>query len=296
MFAKYSTEFLPKHHLVLKGQQVKLGSCYADVVFEDEKGNLVIVEIKRGILRHEALGQIIKYYGLLRKMEPKQEIRLMLVANVIPEELTAFLNEKLGVQFVEIPQSKIKHVALKHGYNFLDSEKPELVHSQRQTIKQLNSEATTLHPQVWIFQANPERYDVLNALADKSLKEDVWLVSRYKDKIRSGDIGLIWMSGKESGIYAVVDVLSYPQMMYDPEESAKYWVNESDKGQFRRRVKIRYKLKLNNDPLMRQELKNIPELKRMEIFVNARGTNFKVTNDEWKTILKLLKNRFNFKE
>jgi predicted RNA-binding protein with PUA-like domain len=259
-------------------------------------GNLTIVEIKRGILRRDALGQAMEYYGLLRKKEPNKEIRLMLVANVIPEGMTAFLNEKLGVEFLEIPVSKIHQVAGKHSYHFLDSEQPKLVKEYKQTIQKMNFEADTAQPAVWIFQANPQRYDVLNALADESLTDDVWLVSRYQNYIHAGHIGLIWMSGKEGGIYSVVDVTSNPQMMYDSEQSTKYWLSESDQKQMMLRVKIRYKLKLINNPILKQELKNEPELQNMEIFRRPIGTNFKVTNNEWQTILQMLKKRFEFKE
>lgn len=295
LLSRYPSEFL-SGDLIFKGQQVKLGSYYADVVFEDRRGDMIIVEIKRGILRRDALGQIIEYYGLLKKREPNKEIRLMLVANVIPEGMTTLLSEKLGMEFVEIPVSKIMSVAQKHGYRFLDSEKPELVQEYKGTIQRMDVEAETGQRRVWIFQANPQRYDVLNALADESLNDDVWLVSRYQNEIHTGHIGLIWMSGKESGIYAVVDVTSNPQMLLDSEQSTKYWVSESDKRQMMLRVKIRYKLKLINNPIFKQELKNIPELDEMEIFRRPIGTNFKVTNNEWQAILGLLKRRFDFKE
>jgi hypothetical protein len=296
LLAKYPNEFLSKYGLTVKGQQLKLGSYYADIVFEDGKGNLIIAEIKKGILRRDALGQVIEYYGLLRKIEPNKEIRLMLIANVIPEGMTAFLSEKFGVEFVEIPDYKIREVARKYDYQFLDSEKPELIQEYRTIIQKMDLEAETAQRRVWIFQANPQRYDVLNALADESLIEDVWLVSRYQNEIHAGHIGLIWMSGKEGGIYAVVDVTSNPQMMYDSEQSTKYWTSESDKRQMMLRVKIRYKLRLINNPVTRQELKNIAELGNMEIFRRPIGTNFKVTNDEWQIILPLLEKRYNFKE
>ena len=96
LLSRYPTELL-SGDLIFKGQQVKLGSYYADIVFEDKKGDMVIVEIKKGILRREAIGQIIEYYGLLKKREPNKEIRLMLIANVIPEGMTTLLSEKLGM-------------------------------------------------------------------------------------------------------------------------------------------------------------------------------------------------------
>jgi len=295
LLSRYPSDLL-SGNLIFKGQQVKLGSYYADVVFEDEKGRLVIVEIKRGILRRDALGQVIEYYGLLKKKEPNKEIRLMLVANVIPEGMTTLLTEKLGMQFIEMSVSKIMNVASKHGYRFLDSEKPELTQEYRQTIQKMEIEADTSKRRVWIFQANPQRYDILNALADEKLVEDTWEVNRYRDLICAGNLGLIWMSGKEGGIYAVADVVSIPQMLLDSEQSTKYWVSESDKRQMMLRVKIRYKLKLINNPIFKQELKNIAELKDMEIFRRPIGTNFKVNNLEWQAILGLLSKRFNFKE
>lgn len=288
LLVKYPDEFLPNYDLTVKGQQVKLGSYYADIVFEDKKGNLVIAEVKRGILRRDALGQAIEYYGLLRKKEPNKEIRLMLIANVIPEGMTAFLNEKLGVEFLQIPFTKIQGIAKKHDYHFLDSAKLEQSRKWQSELRKLDTEAETGQRKVWIFQANPQRYDVLNALADEKLTDDVWLVSRYQNEIREGDIGLIWMSGKEAGIYALVGVTSNPQMMYDSEQSTKYWLDQSDQKQMRLRVGIQYIQKFLNNPVFKYILQSDPTLLDMEIFRRPIGTNFRVTRDEWEAIFPLL--------
>lgn len=296
LLVRYPGEFLPKYGFIVKGQQVKLGSDYADIVFEDSKGDLVIVEVKRGILDREALGQVIVYYGLLRKKEPNKNIRLMLVANVIPESMKAFPDEKLGVEFQEISISKIMSVASKYSYQFLDSEKPELLQTYKQVIQRMDVEAETAQRRVWIFQANPRRYDILNALADESLTEKVWLVNRYRKQIHAGHIGLIWMSGKEGGIYAVVDITSDPQMLFDSEQSRKYWVDTRDRRQLRWRVKMRYRLKFVNNPIFREELKGFPGLEKMPIFRQPQATNFPVSNDEWQVILNILKKKFGFKE
>jgi predicted RNA-binding protein with PUA-like domain len=85
-------------------------------------------------------------------------------------------------------------------------------------------------------------------------------------------------------------------MLVDSEQSAKYWVDQKEKGQSRWRVKIRYKLKLENNPILRKELKDLAGLEKMSIFRQPHGTNFPVTNDEWKIILEILKRRFQFKE
>jgi hypothetical protein len=150
---------------------------------------------------------------------------------------------------------------------------------------------------VWIFQGNQKIYDVYNSLVDENVKEAAWLVSRYKAEIGAGDIGLIWKAGDRSGIYAVGDVVSNPQMMYDLEESRKYWKYESDRNQKLLRVKVRYKLRLRlTNALVSTELRKMPGLRKMEILKQSIGTNFRVASKEWQTILNLLKTRFDFKE
>jgi len=292
VLSKYSNEFFPNRNLKLVGQQVKLGTYFADVVFENPKGETVIIEIKRGLLRREAIGQIIEYYGMLKQKEPNRNILLYLVANVIPKEMTVFLKEKLGIEFVEIPASKIREVAEKHSYQFLDAEKPELLRESKETVEKLEAEVYSGKSRAWIFQSNPQRYDILNAVADKELTEDVWEVKRYKDEIHLGDICLIWMSGRESGIYAVGDITSNPEFMVESAISAKYWVHDEDRYQSRLRVKCKYGLKLVNNPIMRKELIGIPELGGMDIFKQPQGTNFRVTSEEWKVILDILKKRY----
>ena len=290
LLAKYTEEFFPKRKLKLIGQQVKLGTYYADIIFENEIGDTVVVEVKRGILSRDAVGQIIDYYGMLKLKAPNRSIFLILVANVIPKERTVYL-KAIGIECVEIPFSKIINVARKHSYEFLDSEKPELLTRYKETIRRFDTKIASRETKVWIFQANPKRYDILNALGDE-FDEDVWTVNQCKNDIRAGSIGLIWMSGKEAGIYAVADVTSDPEYMYDSEASTRYWLSDEDRSQKKLRVKIKYRLKLLNNPVLRQELKNIHELQNLSIFKQPQGTNFLVSNDEWEIISELIKARF----
>jgi hypothetical protein len=100
------------------------------------------------------------------------------------------------------------------------------------------------------------------------------------------------MSGKEGGIYAVTNIISNPEYMYDSPESTKYWLSEEDQSQKKLRVKYEYKLKLINNPILKEELKNISELKNLAIFRQPQGTNFPVSNKEWDVISSLIKKRF----
>jgi len=75
---------------------------------------------------------------------------------------------------------------------------------------------------VWIFQGNPQRYDVLNALSDNEIGNNIhWLVNQHRKKIKKGHLGLIWMSGSDAGIYAITRINNDPKMMteYLPEKS-----------------------------------------------------------------------------
>jgi hypothetical protein len=145
------------------------------------------------------------------------------------------------------------------------------------------------------FLGNPEKYWVYNSLFDESLKEATWLVSRYRDEIRVGDVALIWKACQRSGICAVGEIITDPQEMYDLPESGKYWKFEIDKNRKAVRVLIHYKLKLKlTNTLLGQELRTMPELRSMEIFEQTQGTNFRVSNIQWQVIRNLLKTKYNF--
>ena len=128
-------------------------------------------------------------------------------------------------------------------------------------------------------------------MADSKIDKSVWLVSRYKNRIKKGDIGLIWMAGKDAGIYAVVDITSDPIVIKASKQSDKYWVNEEDRGKKILRVRYKYKIKYFNNYISREELKNIPSLANLSIFRQPQATNFEVKNKEWLLILNLIKRR-----
>jgi len=289
LVAKYPHEFLSDKGLRLIGQQIRLDSYFADIIFEDKKHNKVIVEIKRGILPREAIPQIMDYYGVIKLKEPNSDIHLIIMANVIPKERIVFLSENLGIKFIEVSISKLLNIAQKYSYQFLDTDVPEVKRKYQERTKNIDRSVFEGKSNVWIFQSNPERFDILNALEE--LDEDVWEVNRYKDKIKAKDIGIIWMSGKDGGIYAISDVVTNPDYMGESEEVAKFWHSEDDRNQIRLRVKLQYRLKLLNNPMLRHELKNIPQLKNMSIFKQPQGINFPVTESEWSILSDLIKKR-----
>jgi len=151
---------------------------------------------------------------------------------------------------------------------------------------------------VWIFQANPKRYNLLDRLMEIQIGDkDVWMVNQYKNDILSGHIGILWLAGKEAGIYSIVEIISNPEYMVDSEDSTKHWKSDEDKSQKRLRVRIKYKLKLLRDKALRKdELKSIPDLKNLSILSRWRGTNFPVCKEEWFIISDLIRKKFKKKQ
>lgn len=284
LLARYPEEFFPNAGFKLLGQQVNIGRRFVDIMFVDKYDRTIIIEVKRGLLTRDGSGQIIEYYGLLKQQYPDKIIELILCANVIPSERKLFL-ENVGIECKELGLALLLNIAKKHEYTFLDEDKPHKpvdIPISKPVFHPIPS--TDNEQNVWLFQANPNRYDILNALADPELDEQCWQINQFKDSIKKDDIALIWMSGRDSGIYAVTQVSSGPQLMADFPKEEKYWVKDEDKGVKRLKVVINIKNRMLNKPLFRSELKDIKGLKNLSIFRQAQGTNFLVRKEEWEII------------
>jgi len=122
LIAQHPDEFFPNSGFKLIGKQVKIGKCFADIIFEDRYQRKIIVEVKRSILSRDAFGQVMEYYGLLKNQNPIDNIELILCANVIPQERRTFL-ETIGIECKELGINFINQVAEKVGYRFINSQK-----------------------------------------------------------------------------------------------------------------------------------------------------------------------------
>jgi len=284
LIASHPDEFFPSSGFKLIGQQIRLGKCFADIIFEDRFSRKIIVEVKRGILSGDASGQVMEYYGLLKNEQPDGIVELILCANVIPAERKKFL-ETIGIECKELGINSINTIAAKYNYRFLDSEPKELI------VKPVNIGSIPDTERVWIFQANPRRYDILNALSDDKINSEIhWLVNQHKKEISKGHLGIIWLSGSEGGIYALTEIVSNPQFMREPEDEEKYWIDSSDKGEEKLRVKMKVIKNLVNIPIYKNEIRNTPGLEGISIFRQSQGTNFPLTNDEWRLIKNIIFN------
>lgn len=113
LIADYSHEFIEDELILIERQSVYAGPRI-DLLFRDKLGRLLLVEIKKGTLSREHIGQVHEYYGAIKNKKPEENLELLVIANNIPTERKRFL-EELGVNFKEISDETFLKVAEKYG-------------------------------------------------------------------------------------------------------------------------------------------------------------------------------------
>lgn len=135
----------------------------------------------------------------------------------------------------------------------------------------------------WIFQGNPDYYDITTAL-DQNLLHD-WTVKAHRDKIKSGDKVIIWMTGSQAGCYALAEVISEPYVRSEDEEDP-LWKKEGG-GTIKVDIRITHNLLIN--PVLKQEIDGFDELK--DLNAGNQGTNFKATQQHYEKLEQMAANR-----
>ena len=80
----------------------------------------------------------------------------------------------------------------------------------------------------WIFQANPQQFDVDGFLATGPSRM-LWLAKQHANDMRVGDQVFLWRAigggdPKLSGIVAEARIVSLPTLQPDAAESLPYWI------------------------------------------------------------------------
>jgi MoxR-like ATPase len=156
-----------------------------------------------------------------------------------------------------------------------------------QYLKSHNGEREEkLRQNIWMFQANPDKYNLITELKESEVGDKAnWTVSRYQEDMRPGDRVVFWVSGKESGIYAVGELLGEP---YKREEKP---TEEDLKNHPYLQIPWSVDYKYTNildKPLLRIQLQDHPVLKDLNILKFAQATTFKVTTEQWHAINQLI--------
>jgi hypothetical protein len=137
----------------------------------------------------------------------------------------------------------------------------------------------------WIFQANPDLFDIQGALG--ALVEISWLVRQNADKIREGDEVFFWQAGRDAGIVATGTLLTDAASIAMPVGERAFVKNDAkfDGDQLRVHVQIERKLATR---ISREHLLQLPALEGLSILRAAQGTNFAVTREQASLLRELI--------
>lgn len=158
-------------------------------------------------------------------------------------------------------------------YTFIDEDEAiEYLHGKGFTVLQNASEKT--QDSTWLFQSNPDIYDLVGAL--KKLTEMTWVVRQYAGSIYSGDTVYLWESGTNAGVVAIATVISSPQEMEQDELEESFYKDISGFEGKQLRVRLHIE-KILPERIKKSALQADPILKGFYFLKFPQGTNFKLT-------------------
>jgi hypothetical protein len=139
--------------------------------------------------------------------------------------------------------------------------------------------------QSWLFQANPKYSQILEAI--QKLDGIYWLVTRYDKEITPSNRVLIWIAGKQAGIYAIAEVAAKPQFMDEPPDIDIWTMPIRAKARFY--TPVTFQQKLLDTPLLKSVLLYDHILYDMEVIRRPHNTNFRVSEVQWNQVITLIK-------
>ena len=120
----------------------------------------------------------------------------------------------------------------------------------------------------WIFQANPNRYDIVSAV--QANRKDVWATNQHRTSIVAGDKVYFYHSGKNAGIYAVGRVVSLP---FDRGDSSEF-------GQWAVNVEYEQLLQpyISREDIRDDVILNVEKRGEVKLFQRYQGTNWPLSD------------------
>jgi HNH endonuclease/EVE domain len=132
--------------------------------------------------------------------------------------------------------------------------------------------------QSWIFQANPERFDIEGFFATRP-SVLTWPVSDQADQMRIGDRVYIWRAGAgekdKAGVVAEAVISSSVASIASDTIGAGFWLDESEAQLQSERAWLKIiRVGGSREQLRREWLKEDPVLSDMQILKEPADTNF----------------------
>lgn len=135
----------------------------------------------------------------------------------------------------------------------------------------------------WIFQANPDRFD-LDAYLAADLETINWVVRQHREKVDLGDTVFIWQAeGRNkaaSGVVAECKVVSEVESRPSDAASSRFWSKEEMPKVEPRVELLVVRVASSREVLKRDWLKADPVLSELAIFKMAQRTNYLVADSQ----------------
>lgn len=125
----------------------------------------------------------------------------------------------------------------------------------------------------WLFQAKPENFPEIYTM--RPGYSNSFSVRQYGQRMSDGDDMVIWLSGKQGGIYAIGKLIG---TVYDRPPEHEF----GPKG-------VNYEVqRVLQKPILRSVLKLHPILRHLQVIRKGIGTNFPIRANEWQAIMDLV--------
>src|SRR4051794_37572546 len=102
----------------------------------------------------------------------------------------------------------------------------------------MNARSRHAVQRVWIFQANPNKYQIFDTLGTQ--QTELWNLRQHAKDVRIGDRVYIWIAGEDAGIYAIGTVTTAPGLMSDTAIGIQHWTDPREGRRAIARVELRY--------------------------------------------------------
>ncbi|MFK8006766.1 MAG: AAA family ATPase [Saprospiraceae bacterium] len=133
----------------------------------------------------------------------------------------------------------------------------------------------------WLFQNNPKKFKLREALQQEALK--TFVVKTHKGKIKKGDKVIIWQMGEDAGCYALATVASNVENDQVEEQEVPFFKEVPKET---KRVHLNIDYNLWSKPITKDF---IPLSKSFDRFYGGlSGTNYKATEEQFEEIINLV--------
>ncbi|MGK7941292.1 MAG: SUMF1/EgtB/PvdO family nonheme iron enzyme [Crocosphaera sp.] len=292
--------YLDKNNPFMGKQELQAQQWAAMVYLEEERENAV-QEITQQFSNCTTLAQQKRLAHIVQELEPQIKNYPQLLAyaaevtNVLRTQTTTEVVETVSLSSLQSFNLQDFPIEVATIIFEEDGEKPntdgEIFSFSVPTIEYKLNAINTEKTIKWLFQGSPKRYRMLDAIRD--LDEVIWPVKikSYFKEMTLEDRSIIWVSGKEAGIYALIEIVE----LFDESQDVipndiDYWLDTTviDNGQNHPKARLRFIKKFLDKPILKEQLKQDQLLKDLLIIRNPRLSRTRVTPEESQRIYQLM--------